>query len=217
MTTPADGQSAVTGTQSGAEGTQGTAGAGAPESTTTGQSAGTQTPVTPEPEATVLRKDFDAIRTQLSQADKAREEAQAALKQLRDKDLPEMDKLKRDFADAEAKRAEAEKALETTRIENSFLTHADEKIKWRNPTTALKLLDRSKITIDSEGNVIGMKDAIEALAKSDPYLLEDKAATETVEPPVGGTVPGTNGGTKAKTSADKMATRFPALRTRGTS
>jgi hypothetical protein len=220
MTTPDSGQSAAAGTQSGAEGTQGTqgtAGATAPESTPAGQSAGTTTTTPPEAEATVLRKDFDAIRNQLSQADKAREEAQNALKQLRDKDLPEMDKLKRDIAEAEAKAAEATKALEATRIENAFLTHADEKIKWKNPTTALKLLDRAKITIDSAGAVIGMKDAIEALAKSDPYLLEDKTATPAEETPVGGTIPGNNGRGTAQPDANKMATRFPALRTRRTS
>lgn len=213
MTTPAGAPSGAEGTPSGAEGTPG---AGAPAAEpTTGQSAGATTPVTPEPEATVARKDFEAVRTQLSEADRKREAAEAALKQLRDKDLPEMDKLKRDLADASAKAEEAAKALEATRIENAFLTHADDKIIWQNPATALKLLDRSKITIDSAGAVIGMKDAIEALAKSDSYLLKPKAAEENQDPPVGGTVPGTNGTGKTTTpDKNKLAQRFPVMRTR---
>lgn len=212
MTTPAGAPSGAEGTPSGAEGTPG-AGAGAPESTPAGQSAGTPT-TTPEPEATVARKDFDAVRTQLQAADQKRQAAENELKQLRDKDLPEMDKLRRDNQELAAKAEAAAKALETTRIENAFLTHADDKTKWRNPATALKLLDRSKITIDSDGNVVGMKDAIEALAKSDPYLLEDKTPAEPQEPPVGGTLPGNNGGSGTKPDKNKMAARFPAMRTR---
>lgn len=212
MTTPEGGQGAAAGTQSGAEGTPG-AGAGAPESNPTGQSTGTPA-VTPETEPTVSRKDFDTLRAQLQAADQNRAKAESDLKQLRDKDLPEMDKLRRDNQELAAKAEAASKALEATRLENAFLTHADDKIKWRNPATALKLLDRSKITIDSDGNVVGMKDAIEALAKSDPYLLEDKTPAEPQEPPVGGTLPGNNGGSGTKPDKNKMAARFPAMRTR---
>lgn len=213
MTAPEGAQGGATGTPSGAEGTPG---AGAPATEPTGQSTGTATtaPVT-EPEPTVARKDFDAIRAQLSAADQKRQAAEDKLKQLVDKDLPEMDRLKRDNAELAKKAEEAAKALEQTRIENAFLTHADDKINWQNPATALRLLDRSKITIDSEGNVIGMKDAIEALAKSDAYLLKPKESTEPDEPPVGGTLTGNNGkGGTAGLDKNKMAARFPVVRTR---
>lgn len=213
MTTPDGGQSATTGTPSGAEGTPG-AGAGTTEPT--GQSTGTQTTGTPavEPEATVARKDFEAVTNQLRAADQKRAAAEAALQQLRDKDLPAMEKLTRDNGELAKQVETLTKTLETTRLENAFLTHADDKIVWQNPTTALKLLDRSKITIDSDGNVLGMADAIAALAKSDAYLLKPKDAPEQQEPPVGGTLPGTNGKTTVTPDKNKMAARFPALRTR---
>jgi hypothetical protein len=213
MTTPDGGQGATdTGQSAGGTGTQPDPNAIDPA----GQSAGAQTQPAPEAEPTVSRKDFEALRAQLQAADKKRSDAENALRQVQDKDLPAIDKLNRDLAEANARAEQAAKDLEASRIQNAFLTHADDKIKWRNPNTALKLLDLSKVTIDSGGSVIGMKDAIEALAKSDPYLLEDKKADGAETAPVGGTVPGTNGhtGTTAA-SKQQMASRFPATRTRG--
>lgn len=213
MTTPDSGGQSATdpGQSAGGTGTQ-------PDPTTTdptGQSAGTGT-TTPPAEDTVSRKDFETLRNQLQASDRARNEAQAALRQIQDKDLPAIDKLNRDLAEANAAREKATAALEATRIENAFLTHDDDKIKWRNPGTALKLLDLSKVTIDADGKVLGMKDAIEALAKSDPYLLEDKAASDPAEPPVGGTVPGTNGrGGNTGVNTKQQASRFPVVRSRG--
>ena len=213
MTAPEGAQSGATGTPSGAEGTPG-AGAGATDPA--GQSAGT-TPTTPvvEPEPTVARRDFETLQNQLRAADQKRTAAEQALQQLRDKDLPAMEKLTRDNGELTKQVENLTRTLETVRLENAFLTHADDKITWQNPATALKLLDRSKITIDSEGNVLGMKDAIEALAKSDAYLLKPKDAPEPTEPAVGGTLPGNNGKTGTGQPDKKaLATRFPVMRTR---
>lgn len=212
MTTPADGgQSATdTGQSAGGTGTQ-------TEPTTTeptGQSAGTTT--TPPAEDMVSRKDFETLRGQLQAADKKRSDAEAALRQVQDKDLPAIDKLNRDLAEANARAEKAAAELQASRIQNAFLTHEDDKQKLRNPSTALKLLDLSKVTIDSDGNVMGMKDAIEALKKSDPYLWEDKQASDGKEPAVGGTVPGTNGqGRPAGTTKQQISARFPVTRSRG--
>lgn len=212
MTTPDGGQSTADAGQSAASGTNNQPDGTTPGSEPTGQSAGaTSTGSTTPPEDNVSRKDFDAIRNQLSAADKARQEAQAALQAIRDKDLPELDKLKRDFSEAAKARDEAIAQLGQVRMENAFLK--DNTKAWKNSGSALKLLDLSKVTIDSEGNVIGMKDAIEALAKSDPYLLEDKKP-EPETPPVGGTVPGNNGKGGATPNTKQMATRFSALGTR---
>lgn len=168
-----------------------------------------------QPEATVSRADFERLQNQLRAADQNRQKAENDLKQLRDKDLPELDKLRRDNQELAAKAEKAAADLAEARISNAFLTA--NKHEWANPATALKLLDRSKITIDSAGEVMGVADAADALAKSDPYLLKPKTAAEgtgTGEPPKGGTIPGNNGGGSGQPTKDQLAKRFQILNTR---
>jgi hypothetical protein len=209
------------GAQSGATGAQG--GTGDPTSQQqggdpTGQQgdpgaqSGTQTP--PPADATVSRADFDRLQAQLRAADQNRVKAENDLKQLRDKDLPEMDKLKRDNAELESRATKAEADLAEARISNAFLTANSH--EWANPATALRLLDRSKIQIDpSTGDVSGVKDAAEALAKSDPYLLKPKSAEPgSGEPPKPGTIPGNNGGGSGQPTKEQLTKRFNVLGTR---
>lgn len=215
MTDPLGGQSAAPGDgQSAATGTQGTATVPPAD----GQSAVTPPVVTPpaDGQSAVSREEFDRLRAQLAAADKARAEAQAAHAQLRDKDMPQLQKLERDFQEATAKVAEMTTAVSALRVENAFLT-ATSDYEWHNPSTALQLLDRSKITVDADGNVQGMKDALKALATSHPYLLKPKSAETApgTTPPPPGTSPA-NGGIAPTAGAapDKNAlgARFPALR-----
>jgi hypothetical protein len=58
------------------------------------------------------------------------------------------------------------------RIENAFLK--SNKYAWKNPSTALRLLDRSEIDLGDDGEVEGLEEALDALAKSDPYLLAEQ-------------------------------------------
>jgi hypothetical protein len=178
---------------------------------TAGQSAGTVTPEATPTEETVSRAEFDKLRNQLSAADQNRTKAEAELKAIRDKDLPELDKAKSEATEAQARADRAEAKLKEVLLQNAFLT--DNTHKWRNPASALKLLDMSKITISSDHTVTGMKDAVTALAKSDAYLLEpDKPETPATPP---GTQPGNNGGQGTGAPALKgMESRIPALRGR---
>ena len=173
MTDPLGGQSAATGdgqsANAGATGTGTTA-------DTSGQSAATGTPATTPPadgQSAVSREEFDRLRAQLAAADKKRQEAEAAHAQLRDKDMPQLQKLERDLQDATKAREELAAVNQGLRVENAFLTAND--LEWHNPSAALQLLDRTKITVDSDGNVQGMKEALKALATAHPYLLKPKA------------------------------------------
>jgi len=215
MTDPLGGQSAAPGDgQSAATGDQGTGTA----TDAGGQSAATGTTATTPPageQSVVSREEFDRIRAQLAAADKARAEAQAAHAQLRDKDMPALQKLERDFQEATATVQTLTATNEGLRVENAFLTSTGE-YEWHNPAAALQLLDRSKITTDANGNVQGMKDALKALATAHPYLLKPKTAEGTgTTPPPPGTSPA-NGGIAPPAGAaqDKntLAGRFPALR-----
>lgn len=208
MTTP-EGE----GTQSGTEGTQSGAGENSKgetgttaSSTEKGTQSGTQTT-----EETVSRADFESVQARMKAADKRAADFEAKFKQLTEKDLPEVEKLKRNFEET-TKQVES---LRTTNsklaLENAFLS--DNTYDWHNPKRAMQVLDRSNVEINEDGTVTGLKEALKALASSDPYLLKPKTTEE--EPPKGGTAPGNNGGTGgSKTDPRKLAVRLPALNTR---
>lgn len=165
----------------------------------------------PDPNATVTRAEYDALLARMRAADQNRSKAETELKNLRDKDIPALEKAQRDLAEATRKAEEAEEALKATRIENAFL--ASNTYKWKNPKTALKLADLSKVEVAEDGTVSNLGAALEALAKSDPYLLD----TEPKEETKGSTgAPGSgNRQPDGKPDAKAMVSRFPAMRTRG--
>lgn len=216
MTDPLGGQSAATGTgQSAGAGDQGTGTA----ADLGGQSATPDATATTPPadgQSAVSREEFERLRLQLAAADKKRVEAEQAHAQLRDKDMPQLQKLERDLAEATKAQEVMLADNGALRVENAFLTANEH--EWHNPQTALTMLDRSKITVDSEGKVQGMKDALKALATAHPYLLKPKPADAQGAPgnaPPPGTNPANGGiapGAGAKPDAKALAARFPALR-----
>jgi hypothetical protein len=201
------------GTQSGAEGTQSGTGENATGKTGTTDSttdSGAQSSAE-KAEETVSRTDYEAIQARMKAADKRAADFEGKLKQLTEKDLPEVEKLKRNFEET-VKQVDA---LRTTNsklaLENAFLS--DNTYDWHNPKRAMQVLDRSSVEINDDGTVTGLKEALKALASSDPYLLKPKTEEETPKP--GGTSPGNNGGTGGtKPDAKKLAARFPAMNTR---
>jgi len=48
---------------------------------------------------------------------------------------------------------------------------ASVELKIVDPDAALALMDKSKIKVDDKGNVIGVKEALDALTKAKPYLV----------------------------------------------
>lgn len=199
------------GVQSGAaDGTQSgtvdpTTGTGTPDPTTS--TDGTQSGANPG-EADRLAETY---RTRMQAADRRAAQFEAELKQLRDKDLPEQDKLKRDYEDAIKKNEDLAASNKELALKTAFLE--DNSYKWQNPKRALQLVDLSQVEIQADGTVSGLKDALKALATSDPYLLVTEAVPPKNEP--GGTAPGNNGGTGGQRPNGKaMAARIPALQTR---
>jgi len=208
-------QSGGTGDGTGTGGDPGAGGAGAQSGA---PDAGQQNP----PPATVTQAEYDALRARLQAADQNRAKAEADLKQIRDKDLPALEKATRDLAEAEKVRDAALADLKQTRLENAFVT--DNKYKWKNPKTALKLADLSKVEVDDDGTVRNLTAALDALAKAEPYLLEedtsgddDGSGGDSNGAGRGSTGAPAGGGRQAdtKTDAKKFAARIPALRTRG--
>lgn len=201
------------GAQSGAEGTQ----SGTEESTTgntsgtnaaTGTEAGAQSGTNTEAER--AKAEADNFRERMRAADQRAAKFEQELKQLRDKDLPEAEKQQKDLAEAN-KRVET---LETTNrdlaLKVAFLS--DNSVTWHNPDRALRLVDLSQVTIDEDGAVHGLKEALNALAKSDSYLIKTDKEEKTPPP---GTSPGNNGSSgTAKPKAGALASRLPVMNTR---
>lgn len=198
-------QSGAEGTQSGAENAPGTNGGSTETTPATGAQGGAT-------EETVSKADLLKQQERTRAADERAARFEAELKQLRDKDLPEQEKLKRDYD-------EATKQVETLRATNSKLSLEvaflkDNTYIWQNPARALQLVDLSQVEIADDGSVTGLKEALKALATSDPYLLKTEASNGggTTPPP---TAPGNNGGSSTtKPTTKGLETRIPALRTR---
>lgn len=202
------------GAQGGAEGTQSGAGDLTDSnvgSTDPGTSGGAQSGTTQQPtEAETLKSQLEQQRQRTLASDQRAAKIEAELKQLRDKDLPEIEKLKRDFEDTVKQRDSLKDSVNQLALDNAFLK--ENSVTWHSPETALKLVDRSQVTIDDDGTVHGMKEALTALAKSNPYLVKTET-TETAPPP--GTAPANNGSSgTAKPKPGAMAGRLPVLRTR---
>jgi len=223
MTQPGTGEGAQSGVdpnaQSGGTGETGTTEAGA-QSGAAGQGAGTEGVTTAATTAeTVSKADFDRAVNQLRAADQKRTEAETALKQLRDKDLPEAERLKRDFETVTAERDKLTADLQKSRIENAFLKQ--NKYTWQDPEAALLLADMSSVAIDAEGTVTGLEDALKRLANAKPWMLVNKSGdgeggTEGKggAPTTVGTPPMNGQAGTSRPDANKLADRFPALRTR---
>jgi HPt (histidine-containing phosphotransfer) domain-containing protein len=206
------------GTQSGAEGTQ----SGTGDDTTTtantgttgeGTQSGTQTTHTDD-EAQRARTEAESLRERMKAADARAARFENELKQLKDKDLPAAEKLQRDFENAQNQVTQLQSTNRQLALKVAFLS--DNTYSWHNPERALKLVDLDQLDIDADGKVSGLKDALKALATSDPYLVkQDVKQEENKTPP--GTAPGNNGANgSGKTPAKGLESRFPILRTRVT-
>lgn len=211
MTTPVGegAQSGADGTQSGAGEATGTGSGTTTETGTTAQSGGENQPNATTD--TVSRADLDAVIARMKAADQRAGNAERELKQLRDKDLPEAEKLQRDFQAAQEQVQKLQVTNQQLALKVAFLT--DNTYTWHNPETALKLVDLSQVTVEEDGTVSGLKDALKALATSNDYLIKKEATQEAPKPT--GTAPANNGGsTGARPNNKGMVARIPALQTR---
>lgn len=212
MTTPEGegAQSGADGTQSGVGEATGTGGSTTTEGTGTAQSGGESTGATTTQD-TVSRAELDAVLARMRAADQRAGKAEADLKQLRDKDLPEADKLKRDYEESQQQVQQLQETNKNLALKVAFLS--DNTYSWHNPERALKLVDLSQVEILEDGSVRGLKDALKALATSDAYLIKQEVKETNTAP--AGTAPGNNGqSSSSRPSTKAMAARIPALQTR---
>lgn len=217
------------GAQSGTGTTTQSGGAGSTDSTTstgsttdTGTQSGTQAQAAAT-EDVVSRSDYEAIQNRMKAADQKAARFEQELKALQTKDLPEAEKIKAEY---EATVQKVNALTETNRklaLENAFLK--DNTHEWQNPGAALKMADLSGVTINDDGSVTGLKDALKKLATSEAWMLKPKAANEGGSaagaagaggtPPGQAGVPPMNGRPDATAGANRgLERRLPALMSR---
>jgi hypothetical protein len=115
--------------------------------------------------------EYAELREALTKEREASRQLKADLKQLRDKDLPEAEKL---TAEREELRAELERMrtdLAKERITNAVVAAAGRK-GFADPLDAVRLVD---IETDSEGKPLGVDKALDELLKTKPYLRHTQA------------------------------------------
>jgi DNA-binding helix-hairpin-helix protein with protein kinase domain len=114
--------------------------------------------------------DYDDLKAQLEQLRQAEEERKRA-------EMTELERYKADLEKALNERQTFEQELEKLResvrqerIKNAFITAAtNANIAYIDD--AYRLADLSAVTIDEDGNVVGMEDVIKALVEHKPFLL----------------------------------------------
>lgn len=126
--------------------------------------------------------DYDDIKTKLTALEQAEAEREAAK-------LTETERLQAEKAEAEKKAQEAEgKGAAALAAANQRLINAEFKVIAREANVpaerlaaALKLADLASVTVDDNGDVVGAKEAVEALVAAHGYLVE-----KTQPKPIGG-------------------------------
>lgn len=211
------GQSAGTGTQSGTEGSTGTTDTGTQATGQPAQSGEQDGQTTASTDATVSRADFERIQNQLRAADQRRDAAEKEAQKLKDAQLTEAQRTEKALKDTQAENAQLQGVIKDLQIKNAFLT--DNSHDWHDARAALKLADLSGVEITDDGTVTGLKQALDAVAKSSPYLLKTKADGETdngkgtkqtqQQTGVTGVAGGGNGATG--NNIDSLAKRFPQI------
>lgn len=133
-------------------------------------------------------KVFDDPRTFQHSRFKELTEAQKELKQLKAQEqkakeqaLAEQGKFK-ELADAKEAELATLREQNKTQVANIDILAAASRLGAVDPKVVLKLIDRSTITVDENGNVTGAEDAVKKLLEGSPYL-KGKGTTTPIGSP----------------------------------
>lgn len=179
-----------------------------------GADGGTDKDKSSSKEEVVPKSELEALHERMRAADRRASAAELKLREIDDKDKSELDKATRDLGEVTTERDKLKTDLDSVRLQLAFVS--DNKFQWNNPKAALKLADLSEVKIGEDGSVTGLDKALQALAKSDPYLLKGKAEDddEDEDPPSGSGSTKRRKDDKAKVDKEALARQYPALRGR---
>ena len=125
-------------------------------------------------EVKALRRESAGWRTKLRQA----EEAEAERKR---SEMTELDRIKADLEAERQARAQAEQRQRDQLIRTQVITSAA-KAGFNDPEDAFRMLDMTTLVADESGKVDGLDSALQALAKSKPYLVKSSGTISPTNP-----------------------------------
>ncbi|MBJ6364156.1 scaffolding protein [Paenibacillus sp. GCM10012307] len=117
--------------------------------------------------------DYDELKSKLSEFENAEAERQRAAMTEQERVQAELAAAKKAAEEAEGKSAATLKAANDRVIKADFkLAAASANIRQDALDDAFLLADKAGITVDDDGNVKGIKEALDALVAAKPYLIE---------------------------------------------
>jgi hypothetical protein len=127
--------------------------------------------------------DYDELKTKLSEYTKAEEERKKAEMTETERLQAELDEFKRIAQEAEETKSKTLESANKRLIKSEFKVLAkDLGVRKDALDDAFVLADMSSVEIDDEGNVTGVKEALESLKKAKAYLF---GVTEYADPSPG--------------------------------
>ncbi len=122
------------------------------------------------------KKAIDDDRAARRAADKAAKDASTELERLRaelkkrdDADLSEIEKLRKQVAEAESQRQTIDQARKAERTQHTIEREAGQ-MRFADPADAVRLIDQTRIDFDASGNPTNVKALLAELVKAKPYL-----------------------------------------------
>jgi len=200
-----------TGTDSG----QGTGNGGGSSADSAQQNGGNDTG-----QDTVSRADFDRLTRQLSEADRKRSQAETELQKIKDADLSELDKSKKDLQTVTGERDALQVEVDKLRLSNAFLSAND--ISWQDSEVALDIAQAKGYLADAvkeDGTVDAkeLKKALKKLSEDHKYLVKSKSNSDEEDedeeqPPSGRPAPrGRGNANDDKARMERLKQDLPAL------
>jgi len=127
---------------------------------------------------------FSELTAKLRKAEKALADSQKAQEDKQRAEMSEVERLRKDIQDREAKLEAAATQLRNERLQRAFSREAEKlKLRWANPEAlddAFRLADLETVTVEEDGGRIdGMEAVLKALAKTKPYLFAQVKAQDT--------------------------------------
>jgi len=143
-----------------------------------------------------VRKALSDANKEAAKRRKQLEAYEAAEAQRKQESMSELERAQAALAELEKRATEAERGRKQAQLEKAVIAKAGA-LRFNNAEDAIRFLDPEKLEIGDDGEIKGLEDALKAIAKGRPYLLQQSGQ-------VGATNPG-RGNVEGETDAQKRA------------
>ena len=140
-------------------------------------------PKDPGPEPKVFDAEYvQKLRQEAADYRTKHNAAQGELQKLKDAQLSETDRAKKEATDALAKAQQLEADLKSARVQAGIAVQANG-LKIVDADAAYRLLDQGAIQFDDQGKPTNLKELLAQLIKDKPYLIDKPGATTNANNP----------------------------------